>query len=137
MVRNLFAKGVNALKENDLTQIVQDNPLAVTVGAVAAGGVLAAGTAAVLRTRSSSTRTRKRKSSSRKRSTKKLTKRQKLVRRIKARKGRQTPYTAGARKDRSRTRVRYTKNGQPYTLSGKGGRAKFISKRAAKARRKR
>lgn len=125
---------LNALKENELLQIAKENPLAVTVGTIAAGGVLAAGTAAVI--------TRRKKSTSRKRTSsrsgsKKLTARQKAVRRIKKRKGRQTPYTAGARKDRSRTRVRYTKNGQPYTLSGKGGRAKFISKAAAKRRRKR
>jgi len=113
---------------------VQDNPLA-TIGVatgiasvVAVGGVVVAGTV-----RRAST-TRRRKTTTKRRG--KLTARQRQVRKIKRRPGRQSPYTAGARKDRSRTRVRYTKNGQPYTLSGKGGRAKFISKRSAKARRR-
>lgn len=49
---------------------------------------------------------------------------------------RRTPHTAGKRKDRSRKRIRYTKNGQPYVLLA-SGKARFISKRGAKMSRKR
>jgi len=66
----------------------------------------------------------------------KLTARQKYVRKIKKRKGRQSPYTAGARKDRSTRRIRHTKNGQPYILL-KSGKAKFIKKSSARASRRR
>lgn len=133
MVGETLRGVLNDLKETDLLDIAKQNPLAVTVGAISTGAVLGLGTAAITRKVSSSRKRSTRRSSSSKRT---LTKRQRLIRRIKRRPGRQTPYTAGARKDRSRTRVRYTKNGQPYTLQGKGGRAKFISKRSAKARRR-
>ena len=126
---------VNALKENDLQDIAIQNPLAVTIGSAAVGGVLAAGTAVAIGARRKAKRRTTKTVRSRRKTTKKLTARQKLVRRIKRRKGRQTPYTAGARRDRSRTRIRYTKNGQPYTLQGKGGRAKFISKATVKRRK--
>ena len=117
-------------------QFTQDNPLLVTGVGAGAVGVVAIGGAAAVRGRKKATKRRK-SNTRRSRTRRTLTKRQKQVRRIRKRPGRQSPYTAGARKDRSRTRVRYTKNGQPYNLSGKGGRAKFITKKSAKARRKR
>ena len=105
----------------DVVQIIRDNPIAAAaVGAAALGGGAAIAIGA-----SSSASKKKRKT------TKKLTARQKYVRKIKKRKGRQSPYTAGARKDRSTKRIRYTKNGQPYVLK-KNGQAKFIKKSSAK-----
>jgi hypothetical protein len=50
--------------------------------------------------------------------------------------GRYTPHTAGKRKDRSHRRIRQTKNGQPYVILA-NGRARFISKKSAKASRSR
>jgi len=56
---------------------------------------------------------------------------------------RYTPRTAGKKPDTSRRRIRYTKNGQPYVIkyrniNGKRRKmAMFISKRSAKASRKR
>jgi len=58
-------------------------------------------------------------------------------------KGRRTPHTAGKRKDTSRRRIRYTKNGQPYVIqyrniNGKRRKmARFISKKSAKSSHKR
>lgn len=46
------------------------------------------------------------------------------------------PRTAGKRKDTSRRRIRFTKNGQPYVIVA-GGKARFISKRSARNSRKR
>lgn len=127
-------KIVKGLLENPLVQAVSDNPLAVTVGTIGtAAGLLSIGSA--VSTVFSSVPRRRRSPSKRLRSgrtrqagTRRLTKRQRYIRKIKRRPGRQTPYTAGGRRDRSRTRVRYTKHGQPYKLDGKGGRARFIKK---------
>jgi Flp pilus assembly protein TadB len=52
------------------------------------------------------------------------------------RKRRKTPHTAGKRKDRSRKRIRYTKNGQPYIILA-SGKSKFISLKSAKSSHKR
>jgi len=49
---------------------------------------------------------------------------------------RKTPRTAGKGRDTSTRRIRYTKNGQPYIIMS-SGKAKFISKRGAKASHKR
>lgn len=49
---------------------------------------------------------------------------------------RYTPHTAGKRKDTSRRRIRYTKNGQPYVIMA-SGKARFISMKSAKSSRKR
>lgn len=46
------------------------------------------------------------------------------------------PYTAGKRKDRSRKRIRYTKNNQPYVLLA-NGKARFISKKSVRMSRRR
>lgn len=43
---------------------------------------------------------------------------------------RTTPHTAGKRKDTSRRRIRYTKNGQPYIILA-SGKAKFITLKSA------
>jgi hypothetical protein len=92
----------------------------VAIGAT--GGALAGAAIAKSRSRKKrkrkSSSTRKRSSSSRKNSV------------------RRTPRTAGKRKDRSTKRIRMTKNGQPYVIMA-SGKARFISKRSAKASRKR
>jgi hypothetical protein len=49
---------------------------------------------------------------------------------------RYTPRTAGKRKDTSRRRIRYTKNGQPYVIMA-SGKARFISMKSAKSAHKR
>jgi len=49
---------------------------------------------------------------------------------------RRTPHTAGKRKDRSKRRLRYTKNGQPYVILA-SGKARFVSSKSAKTSRKR
>lgn len=76
---------------------------------------------------------RKRKARSRKSKAKRS-----YSRKGKKRKARRRSYarTAGKRKDRSSKRIRMTKSGQPYIILA-NGRAKFISKRSAKASRKR
>ena len=123
-------------KARSLVEAAKSSPVvAIGIGAGVVG-VAAIGTAIAIR---SSKRKTSRRSLIRRgrKTTRRLTARQRLVRRIKKRPGRQTPYTAGARKDRSRTRVRYTKTGQPYRLTGKGGAARFIKKSAAKRAHKR
>jgi hypothetical protein len=81
---------------------------------------------------SSKKKTKKKKASKKK----KLTPLQKRRRKIIARPGRQTPYTARGGKDRSTRRIRMTKHGQPYVIL-KSGKAKFIKKSYARASRKR
>lgn len=49
---------------------------------------------------------------------------------------RRTPRTAGKRKDTSHRRIRYTRKGQPYIITG-SGKAKFIKKRGARVAHKR
>lgn len=122
---------------NDLKNIIVAKP--GTAAAIAGGTVLAIGAGTALAVAGSrkkkSTRKKTRSRRKRKKTKKKLTARQKYVRKIKKRKGRQSPYTAGARKDRSRRRIRYTKNGQPYVLMA-SGKARFIKKSSAKRSRK-
>lgn len=48
---------------------------------------------------------------------------------------RKTPRTAGKRKDTSRRRIRYTKNGQPYVIMA-SGKARFIKRKSAKSSHK-
>lgn len=72
----------------------------------------------------------------RKRKKRKSNNRTKRNRKNKRKNGRYSPHTAGAGRDRSRRRIRYTKNGQPYILV-KGGKARFISKRSAKSSHRR
>jgi len=129
-----------AISLKNVRQFIEDNPYeSAAIGAVAAGGV-ALGGVVIGSAISKKTKKKTRKSSSKKKSTKrtkkkKLTARQRYVRKIKKRPGRQSPYTAGARKDRSRKRIRYTKNGQPYVLMA-SGKARFIKKTSAKRSRK-
>ena len=99
--------------------------IGVGAGSAILGGVLGyvAGKSASKRKKSSSIKRRKSKNSS-------------YARRTKRRKtGRKTPRTAGKRKDTSRKRIRYTKNGQPYVIMA-SGKARFIKKRGAKASHK-
>jgi antitoxin (DNA-binding transcriptional repressor) of toxin-antitoxin stability system len=126
--------GLDNLKENVLSAIdtlkdgISANPLgavagATGVGVVLGGSAVAGVVAAKKRKKKKSRSKRSRKKSSRSRSRRR-------------RKGRRTPRTAGKRKDRSTKRIRYTKRGQPYVIT-RSGKAKFISKRGAKASRKR
>jgi hypothetical protein len=70
------------------------------------------------------------------------TKRRTAAKRVRSRsyahkKGRRyTPHTAGKRRDTSKRRIRYTKNGQPYIIL-RSGKARFISMRSAKSSHKR
>jgi len=126
--------GLDNLKEDVLSAIdtLKDGISANPLGAVAVaggtgvvlGGTVGAGVVAATKRRkkkSKSKNSRKKRSRSRSR---------------KRRKGRRTPRTAGKGKDRSTKRIRYTKNGQPYVIT-RSGKAKFISKKGAKASRKR
>ena len=122
-----LTNALNALKENELVGIAKENPLAVTVGSIAAGGVLAAGIAGTV------SAVRKRKKI--KRATRRTTTRRKTVKR-KTKRTYKYARTAGKRKDTSTKRIRQTKNGQPYIIMA-SGKAKFISKKSARLSRKR
>lgn len=93
-------------------------------GIIAGVGAVAATAAIVHHNR----KNRKRKKNRNKNSRKK-TRRSRLK---KHGKKRYTPHTAGKRKDKSHRRIRYTSKGQPYVI-GSHGKAKFISKKSAKA----
>lgn len=98
------------------------------IGAIAAGaGGLAIGSAVGYVAGRRTTRKKKRKSTSTRKSKRKGTS-----------KRRNTKYarTAGKQKDRSKRRIRMTKNGQPYVILA-SGKARFISKRSAKLSRRR
>lgn len=119
--------GLNTLTEdivNGAQNVITNNPIASVLGAAAIGGIAGAGivgiTSAVIKKRKKAKRTSTKKTSKRK------TKR------------RSTKYarTAGKRKDRSKKRIRMTKNGQPYVILA-SGKARFISKRSAKLSRSR
>lgn len=122
-----FLSGLETGASNVLDKAI-DNPLATGAiiagsAAIVTGGVLAA--KAYKKRKKSSSRKSK---SSRKRVSRSKRKRSKY-------RGRKTPHTAGKRRDTSRRRIRYTKNGQPYVL-GANGKAKFIKKSSAKRSRK-
>jgi hypothetical protein len=92
-----------------------------TTAAVVGGALLATGIGTALAIHS-----HKKRSSKSKRSSK---------RKVRAHKQRY-PHTAGKRKDRSRKRIRFTKNNQPYVILA-SGKARFISKKSARISRKR
>lgn len=54
----------------------------------------------------------------------------------KQRRRRSTPRTAGKRRDTSKRRIRYTKNGQPYIILA-SGKARFIKAKSARSSHKR
>jgi hypothetical protein len=111
-----------------VTGFLKDN--ATTIG-VGIGGVALGATLGALAV-SKSTKSRKRSSTtSRKRKSNRSNKRSK-----KSSRGPRTPHTAGKRRDTSTRRIRVTKNGQPYVILA-SGKARFISKKSAKASRKR
>jgi len=115
-----------------VTEFIRRNP--ITAGAIGITGATIVGLGVVAGARKIAQKrtllpSRKKKKKVKRKA--KLTKRQRFVRKIKKRPGRQTPYTAGARKDRSRKRIRYTKKGQPYVITA-SGKAKFIKKAGAK-----
>lgn len=115
--------GLDALQDGvtSTLNVIKSNPVG---SSLAVGGLaLGAGGAVALAVKS-----KRKKSSKRKNSRKKTS-----SRRGKRKKGRRryTPHTAGKGKDRSRKRIRYTKNGQPYVL-GRNGKARFIKRSSAK-----
>ena len=101
------------------------NPIAAAVGGAVAGAALT-GTGIAI---ASAVKKKRRKSPAKKRSKsrKSSTKRKKSPKYAR---------TAGKRKDTSKRRIRMTKNGQPYVILA-SGKARFISKKSAKASRKR
>ena len=117
--------GIDSLQNgvNNALGVIKANPVASSVvgSGLAVGAVL--GAAAIVRKK-------------RKKSSKRKYYRKKSSSRRSRRRSRRTPRTAGKGKDRSRKRIRYTKNGQPYVIMA-SGKARFISKRGAKISRKR
>jgi len=109
----------------DAVSLAKENPLATSGLAAVAVGTTVAGTAMVV------SRRRKKKKSTK-------TRKYKRVKRRSKRHHRRTKYarTAGKRKDTSRRRIRMTKSGQPYIILA-SGKARFISKKSARASRKR
>lgn len=120
----------------DVKQFITEKPIqtaAIGVGVLGAGA-LGIGALVVKKRKKAATkvsRVRKKKVRIRK----KLTALQKRRKKIIARPGRQTPYTARGGKDTSTRRIRHTKHGQPYIIL-KSGKARFISKASAKRSRK-
>lgn len=120
---------------HDVTEFASDafnrlspNPTLTAVGGAVAGSLI---TGAVI------SASRSRKKSTRKTSVRRRTKaRRKGTRKVKPKRTRRTPRTAGKRKDRSTKRIRMTKNGQPYIIL-KSGKARFIKKTSARTSRKR
>lgn len=103
---------------SQITQFIRENP--IVSGAALGGGVLA-GLGIVQRIRKRKKKTRRKKKSTRRkrRSYKKRTKKRKTK-----------------RSKRGSKKIYKTKNGQPYIILA-SGKARFISKRSASARRKR
>ena len=106
-------------------EFAKENPLASSGIAIASLGAVAGITAlAVSKRRKKKNKTKKTKYKRTKSRSKRRNKRIKYAR------------TAGKRRDTSMRRIRMTKNGQPYVIMA-NGRARFISKKSAKASRKR
>jgi len=99
------------------------NPIATAIGGAVAGATLTGAGIAI----ASAVKKKRRKSSTKKRST---------SRKSSKRKSYKYARTAGKRKDTSTRRIRMTKNGQPYVILA-SGKARFISKKSARASRKR
>jgi len=100
------------------------NPINAAIGGAVAGAALTGAGVAI----ASSIKKKRRKSSSKKRKSYSAKK--------KRRSSPKYARTAGKRKDTSKRRIRMTKNGQPYVILA-SGKARFISKKSAKASRKR
>lgn len=107
---------------SDATDFIRGNPL-VAIAAIGAGATgLIAGAKAIRKRRKKKSKTRKKKAPTRRR---------------KASKKRKTKRTTNrTKRSRSSKRIRKTKNGQPYIILP-NGRAKFISKKSARIRKKR
>lgn len=118
---NNLQDGVQGIT-SDVGGFIKENPLATAVGAGVVGAGVGVGVAALVGSSSKKT-TRKKSRKSNKRKTKKKKSKQKK------------PYTAGKNRDRSRKRIRYTKNNQPYILL-RSGKARFIKKSSVSRRRK-
>jgi len=108
------------------SSIIGENPL-VSVGVAATTGAVlgSAITGAIVGVSAKKKKSSKKKSKKHK---KKYSKRSK-------KRGKYYPYTARKRKDRSRKRIRFTKNGQPYVLTS-SGKARFIKRSSARRSKK-
>lgn len=110
----------------NVTGWIKENIGAISAGA---GGLAVGGTVGYLASR--------RRTSKKKRKSLRRVKRKRSNTRYRKVKGRRyTPRTAGKRKDTSRRRIRYTKNGQPYVIMA-SGKARFISLKSARISHKR
>ena len=111
----------------EYTNMATISPGEITAGAV--GVAIGAGVGAIAGYAVGKRKTKRRKKRSSVSRRKRISKNKRKYRRY-------SPHTAGKRRDTSRRRIRYTKNGQPYILV-KGGKARFISKRSAKSSHRR
>lgn len=122
-IKNVYTTAVGEAKT------LLGNPIATAAGGAVVGATLTGATIAI----ASKAKKARRKSRSKKsrRTTRRSTRRNRKTRK-------RTKYarTARKRKDTSTKRIRMTKNGQPYIIL-KSGKARFISKRSAKASRRR
>jgi len=105
-------------------QSLISSPVGTATAIGVAAGALLGGAAVVGVNAITSSGTKKRKKRKKKKSTSHRRKHHK-------KRKRHTPHTAGKGRDRSRKRIRYTKNGQPYVIMA-SGKARFISLRSAK-----
>ncbi len=124
----------------DVKTFITEKPIQTAIAGAGVLGVGALGVGALVVAKRKKAKTKAKKSVSRVRkkkakSKRKLTPLMKRRKKIIARKGRQTPYTARGGKDRSTRRIRMTKHGQPYIILA-NGRARFIKKSSAKRSRK-
>lgn len=130
----------------DVKTFIAEKPLATAVIGAGVAGTLAVGAVALVKSRKKSkkkTSKKKKKSKSKKKKKgRKLKFGSKAYRKKylgKKRKKKIKPKyarTAGKRRDTSTRRIRMTKHGQPYVILA-SGKARFISKKSAKASRKR
>lgn len=121
MVLEEIEMGIKGLTDG-LSGLAQ-NPIATGLGGAAVGLGVGGAIAAVGR-------------KSKKRRTKGHRKKSSKSRKKAGKRRRYTPHTAGKGKDRSTRRIRHTKTGQPYVILN-SGKARFISKKSAKASRRR
>lgn len=110
--------------KNDLSNLAS-SPVGIGVASALGGALVGGSIVGAVASRRRKSKKRSRKAPKKKRGKARKSKRK-----------RYTPRTAGKGKDRSTKRIRHTKTGQPYIIL-KSGKARFISKKSAKASRKR
>ena len=136
--------GIVTTQIQNATEFIKDNVGAISAGV---GGAVIGGAVGYVAGRKSSSKKRKR---NKNRAVRKRSHRNKSGRKLKfgskayrkrylghsRRHKQKQPHTAGKRKDTSHRRIRYTKNNQPYVILP-SGKARFISKKGVRMRRKR